>query len=249
MGKFLILTDSIGNPRSFPVTEITQLEETYPYIIRDYFKDSTFWQLSYGNITTEQLISPAISYLSHWQPDFIIIHSGIIDSRPEAFTEFQKTVISRFADFKYTGRIIKGLKNNMYHPGLIRWRQVYRVSERNFRKTAKKIKLLFRESKVFWLEICAADGYESARPGVNKRIEDYNQIIKVIYGEGFVQVKEKMLEVGGFNVDNMHWNKYGHKVVADILLERIQVHIIMEATNKACCITPSRQGHQLLQGK
>ena len=244
MYKFLILTDSIGNPRSFPASEITQLEETYPYILRDKFKDSTFWQLSYGNITTEQLLSQAIGYLSNWKPDFTIIHSGIIDSRPEAFTEFQKMVITTFS-----GRLFRYLKKYVYHPKLIKRRQVHRVTKTNFGKTAKKLKLLFEQSKIFWLEICAADGYESARPGVNKRIEDYNQIIKVIYGEGFVQVKEKMLEVGGFNVDNMHWNKYGHKVVADILLERIQVHIIMEATNKACCITPSRQGHQLLQGK
>ena len=220
MGKFLILTDSIGNPRSFPVTEITQLEETYPYIIRDHFKDSTFWQLSYGNITTEQLISQAVGYISLWDPDIIIVHSGIIDSRPEAFTEFQKIVISKF-----TERLFGRIEKYVYHPALIKRRQVCRVSERSFRKTAKKTKLLFDQSKILWLEICAADDYESARPGMKKRMEDYNKIIEEIYGEDFVRVKKKILEVDGFNVDNFHWNKRGHKAVADILIERINSHL------------------------
>ncbi|MBO1224056.1 MAG: SGNH/GDSL hydrolase family protein [Candidatus Scalindua sediminis] len=217
MSKFLILTDSIGNPRSFPVSEITQLEETYSYIIRNNFKNSTFWQLSYGNVSTEQLFSQAAGYLSNWEPDIIIIHSGIIDSRPEAFTEFQKTVIN-----KLTGRFVFGkIKKYVFHPALIRHRQVYRVSKARFRKTAKKIKLLFGQSKILWLEICVADGYESARPGANKRMEAYNNIIKEIYGKDFVKIKEKILEVDGFNVDNLHWNKSGHRAVADIILDRI----------------------------
>ena len=106
MAKFLILTDSISNPRSFPISSITTLEETYPYIIRNYYKDSTFWQLSFGNITTEQLFSQVISYLSHWEPDIIIIQSGINDCRPEAFTDFQKTLINKLSGphFKHIKR-------------------------------------------------------------------------------------------------------------------------------------------------
>ena len=81
----MILTDSTANPRSFPTSDVTQLEETYPYILREQFNGSTFWQLSYGNVTTEQLISQPISYLNHWEPDVIIMQSGINDCRPESF--------------------------------------------------------------------------------------------------------------------------------------------------------------------
>lgn len=217
MYKFLILADSAANPRSFPVSEITQLEETYPYLLRSEFKDATFYQLCFGNITTEQLVDQAAGYLSHWEPDIIIVQSGMADCRPEAFTEFAKAVISKLT-WRFFGRI----KKYVYHPALIKRRQVYRVPKRSFRKTLKKFKLIFAQSKIYWLDICAADDYESARPGVEKRMEAYNKIIKEIYGEDFVPIQKKILEVDGFNnVDNTHLNKRGHKAVADILLERI----------------------------
>ena len=218
--KFLILTESAGNPRSFPAADVTQLEETYPYLIRAQFNGSTFWQLSYGNVTTEQLCSQVIGYLNHWCPNVIIVHSGLNDCRPEAFTEFQKTVINKFS-----GRFFGRIKKYVYHPVLIKRRQVYRVSDISFRKTLKKFKLIFPQSKIYWLEICAGFGYEELRPGVTERIEEYNKIIEEIYCEDFVPVWQKMVEVNGFNVDNLHWNKRGHQAVAEILLERIHSHL------------------------
>jgi hypothetical protein len=212
----LILTDSSGNPRSFPKNDATQLEETYPYILREKLNGSTFWQLSYGNVATEQLCSQAIGYLNHWEPDVIIMQSGLNDCRPEAFSEFQKTVINRFS-----GPLFRYIKKYVFHPMLIKRRQVYRISERSFRKTLKKVKLIFPQSKIYWLEICAGSGYEEIRPGVNKRMEDYNKIIKEIYGNDLVPILEKIISENGFNVDCLHWNKNGHRVVAEILIEKI----------------------------
>ena len=216
MSKFLIITDSISNPRSFPASDVTQLEETYTYILREKFLGSTFWQLSYGNVATEQLCSQAISYLNHWEPDVIIVHSGLNDCRPEAFSEFQKTIINRFS-----GPLFRYIKKFMFNPMLIKYRQVYRISEKSFRKTLKKLKLIFPQSKIFWLEICAGSGYEENRPGVNKRMKDYNKIIEEIYRENFVPIMHKIDEINGFNADNLHLNKRGHRVVAEILIEKI----------------------------
>ena len=86
MNKILILTDSIASPRLYLRRNN---EETYPYL-RKRFKDTLFYQLSFGNITTEEILSQAIAYPSHWNPDLIIVHSGINDCRPEAFTENKK---------------------------------------------------------------------------------------------------------------------------------------------------------------
>lgn len=218
--KFLILTESAGNPRSFPAADVTELEETYPYLLRAQFNGSTFWQLSYGNVITEQLCGQAIGYLNHWEPDVIIMHSGLNDCRPEAFSEFQKTVINKFS-----GRFFRYIKKYVFHPKLIKHRQKYRVSKRSFRKTLRKFKIIFPQSKIYWLEICAATGYEEIRPGVNKRMEDYNKIIQENYGNDFVPIHQNIDEVKGFNVDKLHWNKNGHKVVADILLEKINSHV------------------------
>ena len=54
--KILILAESASNPRSFPVNEIVHLEDTYPYQLRGEYKDAIFWQLSFGNITTEEVL-------------------------------------------------------------------------------------------------------------------------------------------------------------------------------------------------
>lgn len=215
--KFLILTDSISNPRVFPASEATSLEETYPYLIRREYSGSTFWQLSYGDMTTEQLISQAAVYLSNWNPDYIIIQAGINDARPEAFTEFQKIVLRHFF-----GRFFPAVKQYVYHPFLIKHRQVYRVKKEQFSKTARKLRLLFQEARIFWFEIACNDGYEHTRPGVRKRLEEYNAVIQDIYGDGFVRIKPRLLKANGFNEDHLHWNKAGHQAAAEALLAKIR---------------------------
>ena len=50
--KILVLTDSAANPRSFPASMVVQLEETYPYLLRDAFGRAVFYQLSFGNVVT-----------------------------------------------------------------------------------------------------------------------------------------------------------------------------------------------------
>jgi hypothetical protein len=220
MYKILILTDSAANPRTFPVSEKVSLEETYPYLIRNEFRDSTFWQLSIGNMETEMIFSQAIGYLSDWKPDYIIVHSGLADCRPEAFSEFQKTFISKFLP-----RFFPSLRKNLYNPRLIKRRQVYRVPKGSFRKTVKKFSLIFNEAKIFWLEIVAESKYENDRPGVGKRISQYNTIIEETLKDDLVYIKKPLLQSVGFNNDGIHWNKSGHKVVSEILLDKINAYL------------------------
>jgi len=221
MYKILILTDSAANPRVFPTNEKVALEETYPYLIRGEFKDSTFWQLSIGNMETEMLFSQAIGYLSDWNPDFIIIHSGLADCRPEAFSEFQKTFIVKFLP-----RFFPSLRKNLYNPRLVLNRQVYRVSKRSFRKTVKRFSLIFKEAKIFWLEIVAESKYESCRPGVGDRIGEYNNIIRENLDGDLISIMDPLIKVKGFNSDSIHWNKAGHNVVGDILLKKMKDYLL-----------------------
>ena len=139
MYKILILTESAGNPRSFPESEKVNLNETYPYYIRNEYKNSTFYQLSFGNIETEKLCNQAIGYLSHWKPDFVIVHSGLNDCRPEAFSEFQKIIILKLA------RFFPSLKKYLYHFKIIKKRQVYRVSKPSYKKTIKRFLSVFNQ--------------------------------------------------------------------------------------------------------
>ena len=62
--KMMILIDSLGNPRSFPVETAVILDKTYLYKIREVFEDAIVWQLSYGNISIEELTNQVIGYLN-----------------------------------------------------------------------------------------------------------------------------------------------------------------------------------------
>ena len=180
MRKIMVLTDSNGNARSFPPSEVFEVEETWPYLLRKSFKDATFWQLSLGDMTTAVLVNQPMGYMIHWQPEVIIVHSGINDCEPDTF------------------------------------------APERFRTTVKKFKLVFASSRIFWLEIGVGDEYEKKHPGTGTKVAQCNAVLKEIYGKDFVPIREKLLEIGGFNAaDHIHWNKKAHRAGADILTEKL----------------------------
>ena len=223
--KIMFITDSIGNPRTFPIEEVVPLEMTYPYLIRENYPSAICWQLSYGNLTTEELVNQAIAYLSDWDPDLIVIQSGINDCRPEAFTEIEKQIVK-----KSTGRLFRYFAKHLFNPKVIKWRKVYRVSKKSYKKTLTKFKNIFNKSRILFIEINVGDGYERARPGVLKRIDDFNDIINEIYPEGLIRVKNKINKYKGLNVDNIHLNLEGHRVIAELIEKKISS--LIDRSNK-----------------
>jgi hypothetical protein len=219
--KILLLTDSGANPRSFPASMAVQLEETYPYLLRQALPQSTFYQLSFGNIATEDLVSQATAYLTHWRPHFVIVQSGLVDCRPEAFTEVQKAIINRLPA-RFFGR----LKKNVNRVSWVKRRQVYRVSKQSFRKTTKKFKMVFASSRVLWLEVCVAPGYEDDRPGVLARMAEYNAIIEETFGDGIVRLA-KVAEINGFNQDHTHFTVSGHRAIAEAVLSKMHIAVAL----------------------
>jgi hypothetical protein len=175
-------------------------------------------------MSTPELFNQAISYLHEWKPEIIIAECGIIDCRPEAFTEFQKTIINNLTSplWKFAGI----LRKKMYSPFLIKRRQVYRVTPKKFFKCLNKIKMIFDSSKVFWLEICAGNEYEIARPGVLKRKEEYNSILKEVFEDDFIEIFDDLKNKSGFNSDNFHWNKIGHELIANKIITRIDTFLL-----------------------
>ena len=204
MDKIAILTDSIGNPRSFPENDCVSLDETFPYLIRRKFPQYLYWQLSFGNISTLELSNQLIGYLSDFNPKYIIIYSGINDCRPEAFSELQKELILKSSFF-----ISRFLRKHLTNPRLIALRQKYRLKPSKFRSTLKKVKFLFPDCKVLINQICCSSNYERARPGVLSRIKIYNKILEDLYPETFVHNYRDLISNNGFSTDNLHLNKVG----------------------------------------
>ena len=211
MRRIMIITDSSANPRSFPINEKVALEQTYPYLLRRKFEDATFWQLSIGNVTSDFLLGQAIAYLSDWEPDWVVVHAGLVDCRPEAFSELQKQAIGSFGQ--------RVLRQHIYNPKWIKWRQIERVTEKKFRSTVQKLGFLFSQSKISWLEIGAGLGYEEIRPGVMERCLTFNNILNANLKLGCLPITNDLREQGGFNSDHLHLNCLGHKIITEKLLE------------------------------
>jgi lysophospholipase L1-like esterase len=124
MQKIMILTDSLGNPRSFPSWEVFQVEETWPYLLKETFKQDVFWQLTLGDMTTAVLVNQPVAYLSHWKPDIIIVQSGINDCVPGTFApdKFRATIKKFKLVFAHSRiwwvEICSSARYNQQNPGI-----------------------------------------------------------------------------------------------------------------------------------
>ena len=65
--KFLILTDSVGNPQPFLKKDKTSLDETFPFLIKKKFKNSQFHQISLGHGLSVVLMNQARGYIQTWE--------------------------------------------------------------------------------------------------------------------------------------------------------------------------------------
>ncbi len=216
MFKFLLLTDSSANPRSFPKQDSVSLEQTYPYKLREKYSDSVFWQLSAGNLETDRIFSQAIGYLSEWNPDYIIVQAGLADCRPEAFTDFEKILMDR-----YLSRLFPKIKLYLYDSRIIKRRQIIRTPKDKFIKLVKKLHFVFSNSKIIWIEIIAKNTYENVRPGVMCKIHEYNKILKHEKRIHYLEIKTEMEKIKGMNSDGIHINKYGHQLIFERLMQYI----------------------------
>ena len=189
----MILTDSLANPRTIPIADSVNLEDTYPYILKKELTNSTFWQLSLGSAYLEVLVNQAIGYLLSWEPEYIIIQSGINESKNIAKNSW-----------------IGFYKKNSFAVDLVA-----------FKKNLKKIKYLFPKSVIIYIGISTSNGYAEKYSSVAKRVVEFNQAIKSIVGDDFIETENRLREINGFNQDGIHLNKVGHELIARLIFERL----------------------------
>jgi lysophospholipase L1-like esterase len=221
MKKIMILTDSCGLPRSFPENAKTSYEETYPYLLEKEYPKVDCFKQCLGGAAAPDLIGQAIAYFDNWKPDLIIIQAGMTDCRPEPVSNFTRIVLTEF-DFLHR------FKAYIFRPSimkrLIRFSAKYRVSPTKFKRNIRKIQAVFPNSKIYWLEIftSASGGYEEHRPGVLKRIAQFNEIIQKTVKSGFIPIHNELNASGGVNADHLHLNAKGHRKIFEIIKTKIE---------------------------
>ncbi len=206
--KIIIITDSTGNPRVNINNEKVDLENTFPYLIKKNFIDYKFWQLSFASISTKQLLSQAQTYLVDWEPDIIIVHSGINECKPSIFSEENLKKL-----FSFFGYFSKYLKILVYNPLFIKFFNKTITTSKKFERDINIFKNYFPKSEIFWIEISCEDILDKRFPGVLKNVESYNSSLKKIFKENFINVTKNLKTSNGFLKDGLHYNENGHKVI------------------------------------
>lgn len=216
--KILIIGDSNCLPRyNFDNENTIQLEETYIFHLKNKLKDYHFEQLTLGGISTSELINHAIPYYVNWKPDILLLHTGINDTK----SQFVKGLLLRIVTkvsllFNFSKREIKS--KILYNPFFLKFYSQSKTDINLFERNLNKMKLLFNESEIFWLEIYSDEKIDMERPNTKKNIELFNSSIKKFFKKNFVELKE-LKDKKYFTKDGYHLNKNGHIKLADLLIK------------------------------
>ncbi len=203
--RVIILTDSLGFPREIP--ESVEYQETYTYLLKEEFPEIEFIQASYGGATIENLYLQS-EYLVYFKPDLVILQCGIVDCAPRALTKFEIEFIKRLPII--SGVVSKYFKNRSAK--LRKRRKISYTTKENYRKFTEKMRSIYGESRVFALGIVPAKtDYEANVYGITKSIENYNELLKDVFGSFFIDTSEVVDK--GVMTDYHHLNKEGHQLI------------------------------------
>jgi hypothetical protein len=212
MKRIVLFTDSLAMPREEP--EKTYFEDTYPYQLR---KDVEVFQFSKGGGIMNEFVEQTY-YYNQYKPDIIILQLGIVDCAPRAFTKFEEAVFQSNRAFRFIRRI---LSKSKISKKIRNSRRVSWTSEKNYEQGCRFFINKFKEVKVYALSIVpTTEEYEKQVPGITKKVERYNSILKEVFQENFIDISGIPLE--GIMSDHHHLTKVGHQYVYGRILSKLK---------------------------
>jgi hypothetical protein len=209
MKRILIITDSLGLARSIP--EMVKFEETWPQKLKKHF---IVHQISIGGATVDFLFEQ-LDYHLNFNPDYVILQSGIVDAAPRALTKFENDF---FNHFYITRRLV-----NLILPKFSGFfRKARKITYTNSEKYEKNVQAFIHifHNKLFWIGIpLSCESYEKKVPGISKSINKFNELLQNNLGSNYVSL-EKM-PANYLMSDHHHLNMQGHNYIYDQILERL----------------------------
>jgi lysophospholipase L1-like esterase len=195
--KILILTDSLGLPRSKP--ELCSFEDTWPTLLRDRYPN--IHQVSIGAATSQVLLKQ-INYQKAFKPDIVILQVGIVDCAPRFMSRKE-------LDFTYAlGNLGRGFRFMLNRNWIKRKRKISYINEVEFKQNLTKIQDAFDCPAISIGILPSNKQYEKLLPGVTAKIVSYNTILE----QNFINFlnTDDIINVNGIMSDHHHLNKKGH---------------------------------------
>lgn len=212
-GKILIISDSLTLPRNKP--EIVTPEETWPSILQERINKQVII-IAIGGATIKDLYRQT-KYYSAFNPEIIIIQSGIVDCVPRALGQIENEIIN-------INKYISAISNRILPINFLRRvRNKTYTSKKDFKKYASNILNLFPNSKIIWVGILPAKiEYEYKIRGVSNNISKYNDIIKeLLEKRNYFFLSTDEIPTTGIMSDYHHLSKIGHEWITNRVLSLI----------------------------
>ncbi len=213
--KILVITDSLGLPRAHP--EKCSFEATWPCRLKA-IPNLIVHQLSMGGATIDELYNQVINHHIFFNPDIIIIQSGIVDCSPRAFSRTELLLLnSTFITREIRAIIVKRFSNF-----LRRHRKVAYTTEKKFMFFLNNFHKISGTNTIFWLGILpGSEKYEKKVPGITKRINLYNKRIAQIFNENYISLET--IPRDGIMSDQHHLNKEGHQYIYNLIVQKLNL--------------------------
>ena len=202
--RVLFITDSLGLPRRRPApvlwgeTYINRLRARLPHV------ETAHIGMPGGTIT--DLHGVAVYYES-FQPDIVVLQSGIVDCAPRALSVKESQALKRLK-LRWLTRPWKKV--------LRRLRNIAYTTPGEFENTLGKLKALFPGADFYGIGIVpGCEAYEAKVPGISARIRDYNEILS----RNISYLSTESLPAAAIAADFHHLTAEGHTILADRLVE------------------------------
>ncbi|MCK6601706.1 MAG: hypothetical protein L6Q77_07755 [Bacteroidetes bacterium] len=210
--RILVLTDSLGLPRSFPA--VVKVENTWVNQLTQHHEVVAF---SYGGGTIDQLFSQ-VEYLKLYNPDFVLIQAGIVDCAPRALSKIENIIIN---NYNITKRIFSKIFSES---DLVALRRVRKKTYTPLNKFEYFVDRFIQQfgSRLYWIGILPPlQGYEKKVPGITKNVAQYNRLLEVKLGSRFISTNN--FTKNDIMTDFIHLTEKGNGNLVKLILERLNV--------------------------
>ncbi len=209
MKKILLLTDSLSLPRSKP--ELCIYEDTWPALLNPGYK---VHQVAIGGATITRLVEQ-ITYHKQFNPEVVILQSGIVDCAPRALSKFEIELMNRFS-------FLKKNVEPYVHKRRVKIRKKRKITYTSLKEYIENLRIIQSSfPKVFALGIVPSnDGFEKIIPGVSNNILLYNQALQDVFKDDLISLGS--IPTSGVMSDYTHLNKEGHLYIHDLIEQKLR---------------------------
>ena len=212
MKRLLIFSDSLGLPRNTP--EVTLYEDTYPFLLRKNFE---VFQFSKGGGLITDFVEQSWYYVQY-KPDILLLQMGIVDCGPRAFSKGEEAIFSSVFFLRGLRRLLSRYRVSRMIRNV---RKKSWTKPKIFRKSCESLIEMFPDASVFALSIIhSSPSYEKQVPGITDKISQYNEILKEVFGDHYIDLKE--IPSLGIMSDHHHLTKEGHRYIYDMILKTLE---------------------------